>query len=63
MREAGFSGLNGAGLNLETGKQTKIEVEGLRTILRIGRFGRGNRGNDGTAQISVVFAANSVGYG
>jgi hypothetical protein len=40
MREGGLSRLNGAALNLKTGKHTKIRVAELLKILRICRSGR-----------------------
>jgi hypothetical protein len=63
MRGGAFIRLNGGGLNQTTGKQTKISVAGLLKILRICRFGRGSGRQDRRVEISVVFAAISVGYG
>jgi len=63
MSGGAFIRLNGGGLNLTTGKHTKISVAGLLTILRIGRFGRGRCRRGRTVENSVVFAANSAGYG
>jgi hypothetical protein len=63
MSGGAFIRLNTGGLNLKTGKHTKISVVGLLKILRICRFGRGKCGRDRAVENSVVFAANSVGYG
>jgi hypothetical protein len=63
MSERAFIRLNGAALNLTTGKHTKISVVGLRTILWIGRLGAPDADAAGRWKNSVVFAANSAGYG
>ena len=54
MSAAAFIRLNGRGLNLETAKQTKIRVDDLLKVLRIGRFGQADADGSG-AKISVVF--------
>jgi hypothetical protein len=63
MRGGAFIRLNGGGLNLTTGKHTKISVAGLLKILRICRLGAANASGTEMWKNSVVFAANSAGYG
>jgi hypothetical protein len=63
MRGGAFIRLNGGGLNLTTGKQTKISVAGLLKILRICRFGARRMLVKPKCTNFGVFAANSVGYG
>jgi hypothetical protein len=54
MAGRAFIRLNSRGLNLETAKQTKLDVVEMLKVLRIGRFARGRMPKDRTIQISVV---------